>query len=444
MTASRSALPRLGRWKGIRRARRSTERGPGVGPAPGSCSRLGVRSPTIDSHRGGYHAADDRALAREPETSLDGRGRSRIVAHPASSAVRPRVSTDACGFTSSTCSSSLPRDRRLACSHVVAVIPVAVPHPGAAAAVRCRRRHRVRQPVPDSELARRLADGRLRRHLLAARPAGEPRGGSSVSPLGHRDRGERGSRLVFRGGPRRVVAPAAHGIPGDVIAVATVQRRGIGADPDLSRGCGRGRYAGHRRGTVATRRADPGRPVRAGGIRGDRADWHAIGPADHHRAGDRCGPAGDPRPCRPTARGERPGHGGPGSGSHRSRCDPGLIPQPRRRSLLGLSSAVARFTESPILGSGPGTYGVERMHDPVPIIGWLAFPDAHNILLNNLAESGIVGLVGLAATVVLVALAIRGSWRRSPESGLSSPVPCSVWRSSRVTAWWTSSSPSSG
>ena len=78
------------------------------------------------------------------------------------------------------------------------------------------------------------------------------------------------------------------------------------------------------------------------------------------------------------------------------------------------ASAIARFTESPILGSGPGTYGVERMHDPVAIIGWLAFPDAHNILLNNLAESGIVGLLGLSATVVLMALAVRGSWRRSP------------------------------
>ena len=100
------------------------------------------------------------------------------------------------------------------------------------------------------------------------------------------------------------------------------------------------------------------------------------------------------------------------------------------------ASAVARFTESPILGSGPGTYGVERMGDPVSIIGWLVFPDAHNILLNNLAESGIVGLLGLAATVVtrcarrprLVAAVARRAAR-------SSPVPCSVWRSSRGTGW---------
>jgi O-antigen ligase len=82
------------------------------------------------------------------------------------------------------------------------------------------------------------------------------------------------------------------------------------------------------------------------------------------------------------------------------------------------ASALARFVESPILGSGPGTYGVERMHDPVSVLGWLVFPDAHNIVLNNLAESGIVGLVGLVATVALVALAIRGSWRRSPGERL--------------------------
>ena len=78
------------------------------------------------------------------------------------------------------------------------------------------------------------------------------------------------------------------------------------------------------------------------------------------------------------------------------------------------ASALTRFTESPILGSGPGTYGVERMHDPVAIIGWLAFPDAHNILLNNLAESGIIGFLGLSATIAFVGLAVRGSWRRSP------------------------------
>ena len=82
------------------------------------------------------------------------------------------------------------------------------------------------------------------------------------------------------------------------------------------------------------------------------------------------------------------------------------------------ASAIARITESPVVGTGPGTYGVERMRDPVDVLGHLAFPDAHNIVLNNLAESGIVGLIGLLGTVVLLGLAVRGSWRRSPDERL--------------------------
>ncbi|HUT76575.1 MAG TPA: hypothetical protein VM285_02755, partial [Polyangia bacterium] len=58
-------------------------------------------------------------------------------------------------------------------------------------------------------------------------------------------------------------------------------------------------------------------------------------------------------------------------------------------------------------------YGVERMRDPVDVIGHLAFPDAHNIILNTMAESGVVGLAGLLATLALYAAAIRRSWRRS-------------------------------
>ena len=61
---------------------------------------------------------------------------------------------------------------------------------------------------------------------------------------------------------------------------------------------------------------------------------------------------------------------------------------------------------------------MKRMGDPVDVIGHLPFPDAHNIVLNNLAESGIVGLVGLLATIVLLGLAIRASWRRSPAERL--------------------------
>lgn len=82
------------------------------------------------------------------------------------------------------------------------------------------------------------------------------------------------------------------------------------------------------------------------------------------------------------------------------------------------ASAVARITESPLLGAGPATYGVERMRDPVDVIGHLAFPDAHNFVLNTIAESGIVGLLGSLATVALIGLAIRRSWRGSPDDRL--------------------------
>jgi hypothetical protein len=82
------------------------------------------------------------------------------------------------------------------------------------------------------------------------------------------------------------------------------------------------------------------------------------------------------------------------------------------------SSALTRFTESPVLGSGPGTYAVERLHDPVDALPHVAFPEAHNFVLNTLATSGIVGLLGMAGTVVLVALAIRASWRRAPAERL--------------------------
>ena len=52
------------------------------------------------------------------------------------------------------------------------------------------------------------------------------------------------------------------------------------------------------------------------------------------------------------------------------------------------ASAITRLTDSPLTGTGPGTYGVERMSDPVDSVGYLAFPDAHNIFLTTLAEFG--------------------------------------------------------
>ena len=79
------------------------------------------------------------------------------------------------------------------------------------------------------------------------------------------------------------------------------------------------------------------------------------------------------------------------------------------------ASAWARIGDQPLFGTGPGTFGVERMGDRVDLIGHLAFPDAHNIVLNTMAESGIVGLLGLLGTVALLVRAIRRSWRASDD-----------------------------
>ena len=76
-------------------------------------------------------------------------------------------------------------------------------------------------------------------------------------------------------------------------------------------------------------------------------------------------------------------------------------------------SAVDRFVSSPIMGTGPGTYGVLRMSDQVDTLSHLAFPDAHNIVLTAAAESGIGGIIGLGASLVFYALEIRRSWRRA-------------------------------
>jgi hypothetical protein len=76
------------------------------------------------------------------------------------------------------------------------------------------------------------------------------------------------------------------------------------------------------------------------------------------------------------------------------------------------ASAIDRLTSSPLAGTGPGTYGVYRMGDPVDVLSHLAFPNAVNIILTAAAESGLVGLLGLAFGVGLYALAIRNTWRR--------------------------------
>jgi O-antigen ligase len=83
------------------------------------------------------------------------------------------------------------------------------------------------------------------------------------------------------------------------------------------------------------------------------------------------------------------------------------------------ASAIDRFTSSPFVGTGPGTYGVYRMGDPVDSLSHLAFPDAVNIVLTSAAESGLVGLLGLACAVGLYALAIRNTWGRTGAERLT-------------------------
>lgn len=83
------------------------------------------------------------------------------------------------------------------------------------------------------------------------------------------------------------------------------------------------------------------------------------------------------------------------------------------------ASAIERFGMSPLAGTGPGTYGVLRMSDAVDGLSRLAFPDAHNVILTTAAESGIVGLAGLALAMAGYAVAIR---RRSVDRGGDRPV----------------------
>ena len=75
------------------------------------------------------------------------------------------------------------------------------------------------------------------------------------------------------------------------------------------------------------------------------------------------------------------------------------------------ASAVDRFLSSPLVGSGPGTYGVTRMSDPVDGLWNLAQPDALNVVLTSASDSGLAGLLGLAVAAILGGLAIRRSWR---------------------------------
>ena len=78
-----------------------------------------------------------------------------------------------------------------------------------------------------------------------------------------------------------------------------------------------------------------------------------------------------------------------------------------------IASAIDRFAASPVVGTGPGTYGVHRMSDPVDTLFNLAQSDALNVVLTSASDSGIVGLAGLGLSVGFYAIASRRAWRRS-------------------------------
>lgn len=75
------------------------------------------------------------------------------------------------------------------------------------------------------------------------------------------------------------------------------------------------------------------------------------------------------------------------------------------------ASALQLASERPFLGGGPGTYGIWRLDDDVAFLAHRAFPNAHNLVLNTLAETGIVGLVSWLIAVALIVWIFVDRWR---------------------------------
>jgi O-antigen ligase len=74
--------------------------------------------------------------------------------------------------------------------------------------------------------------------------------------------------------------------------------------------------------------------------------------------------------------------------------------------LSAYSSAVNQFVSSPVLGVGQGLYPIRRLAEPIDPLAYLAFPSAHNIVLNTAAETGLVGLLALAASAALAGVVL--------------------------------------
>lgn len=86
--------------------------------------------------------------------------------------------------------------------------------------------------------------------------------------------------------------------------------------------------------------------------------------------------------------------------------------------ISAFSTAFAMAARSPVLGTGPATYPAERLSDMIPVFAHYAFPNAHDIVLSTLGETGLVGLAALLGATLLIGGQLRRTWRASSTSRL--------------------------
>jgi tetratricopeptide (TPR) repeat protein len=89
--------------------------------------------------------------------------------------------------------------------------------------------------------------------------------------------------------------------------------------------------------------------------------------------------------------------------------------------------AVDMFKQHPLLGNGPGTYGLEFMrHYSIPPAMLLAH--AHNFVLNTLGEMGAAGALALAALTIGIVITLWRAWHKAPvgKRGLTAALIASL------------------